>query len=70
MNGALHQYEQIDEGVRYCLRCDHPDTMFCAPTQISVAKPDNHDSLQRELDAIARQLLGIAERLKRLRATG
>lgn len=69
MSARLHEYEQVDQGERYCLHCSQPNTMFCSGMQITIAKPSNNDTVRRELDAIARQLLGIAERLKRLRAT-
>lgn len=62
---ATHEWQRIDQGERYCLRC--PATSInplpsCA-AQIPIAMTDNRDTLWREADRLARQMKGLSERL-------
>jgi hypothetical protein len=72
MSAAIgHIWERLDQSTATCVRCGSSSAYaapLCSAPQIPVATVPDSVTVRRELDAIARQLAGISERLKRLRA--
>jgi hypothetical protein len=68
-----HEWEQIDQGTKYCLRCPAVSTTAndgCRPAETKrpvEPKNSSSDTVRREIDRIARQLDGLTRRLKQVK---
>lgn len=72
-----HEWEQIDQGVAYCIRCPATTDPNCSETCVSPSeqpvkeaekpKPPKNDTVRREIDRLARQMGRMVVELQKLK---